>query len=52
MTVLLWDCAFSAYRPQGGMLIPMTGEAAWVRHEGRKVCFVGHLKTLSHELLP
>jgi hypothetical protein len=52
MVMLPWDCALSDYRPQGGMLIPMTGEAAWVRPEGRKVYFVGHVKTLSHELLP
>jgi hypothetical protein len=52
MVMLPWDCAFSDYQPQGGMLIPMSGEAAWVRPEGRKVYFVGHLKTLSHELLP
>ena len=52
MLMLPWDCAFSDYQPQGGMLIPMTGEAAWVRPDGRKVYFVGHVKTLSHELLP
>ena len=52
MVMLPWDSAFSDYQPQGGMLIPMTGEAAWVRPEGRKVYFVGHVKTLSHELLP
>lgn len=52
MVMLPWDCALSDYRPQGGMLIPMTGEAAWVRPEGRKVYFVGHVKTLRHELLP
>jgi hypothetical protein len=52
MVMLPWDCALSDYRPQGGMLMPMTGEAAWVRPEGRKVYFVGHVKTLRHELLP
>jgi len=52
MVMLPWDCALSDYKPHGGMLIPMTGEAAWVRPEGRKVYFVGHVKTLSHEFLP
>jgi len=52
MVMLPWDCALSDYRPQGGMLIPMAGEAAWMRPEGRKVYFVGHVKTLSHEFLP
>jgi hypothetical protein len=45
----MWDAQVVI---QGGMLIPMTGEAAWVRPEGRKVYFVGHVKTLRHELLP
>jgi hypothetical protein len=52
MVMLPCDCALSDYRPQGGMLIPMTGEAAWVRPDGRKAYFVGHVKSLSHELLP
>lgn len=52
MVMLPWDCALSDYQPQGGMMIPMTGEAAWVRPEGRKVYFVGHVKKLSHEFLP
>ena len=52
MVMLPWDCALSNYQAQGGMLIPMTGEAAWVRPEGRKAYFVGHVKTLSHEFLP
>jgi len=52
MVMLPWDCALSDYQPQGGMLIPMTGEAAWVQPEGRKVYFVGRVKKLSYELLP
>jgi hypothetical protein len=52
MVMLPWDCALSDYQPQGGMLIPMIGEAAWVRPGGRKVYFVGHVKTLRHEFLP
>ena len=52
MVMLPWDCALSDYQPQGGMLIPMTGEAAWVRPEGRKAYFVGHVKKLSHEFMP
>lgn len=52
MVMLPWDCALSDYQPQDGMLIPMTGEAAWVRPEGRKVYFVGHIKQLSYEFLP
>lgn len=52
MVMLPWDCALSDYQPQGGMLIPMTGEAAWVRPQGRRVYFIGHVRRLSHEFLP
>jgi hypothetical protein len=52
MEMLPWDCSLSDYQPLGGMLIPMTGEAAWVRPDGRKVYFVGHVKKLSYEFLP
>ena len=47
-----WDRGLSDYQPQGDMLVPMTGEAAWVRSEGRKVYFVGHVKKLRQEFLP
>ena len=50
--MLPWDCSLSDYQPQGRMLLPMTGEAAWVRPEGRKPYFVGHVRALSHEFLP
>jgi hypothetical protein len=52
MVMLPWDCSVCDYQPQGGMLLPMTGEAAWVRPDGRKAYFVGHVKKLSHEFLP
>ena len=51
MVMLPWDCALTDYQRQDGMLIPMTGEAAWVRPDGRKAYFVGKIKTLSYELL-
>ncbi|PIY28527.1 MAG: hypothetical protein CO105_15360 [Comamonadaceae bacterium CG_4_9_14_3_um_filter_60_33] len=52
MLMLPWDCGLSDYRPQDGMLIPMTGEAAWVRSEGRKAYFVGHVQKLRYAFLP
>jgi hypothetical protein len=52
MVMLPWDCGLSDYQPQGGMLIPMKGEAAWMRPEGRKAYFVGHVKKLSYEFPP
>lgn len=52
MVMLPWDCGLSDYQRQDGMLIPMAGEAAWVRTGGRKVYFVGHVKTLRYEFFP
>jgi hypothetical protein len=52
MVMLPWDCGFSDYRPQDGMLIPMGGEAAWIRPEGRKAYFVGNVQKLRYEFLP
>jgi hypothetical protein len=52
VVMLPWVCGLSDYQPQDGMLIPMSGEAAWERPEGRKTYFVGHVKSLSYELLP
>ncbi len=49
MVMLPWDCSLSDYQPHDGMLIPMTGEAAWVRPDGRKSYFVGQVKKLSYE---
>ncbi len=52
MLMLPWDCGFSDYRPQDGMLIPMAGEAAWMRPEGRKAYFVGNVRKLHYDFLP
>lgn len=52
MVMLPWECALSDYQPRHGMWVPMAGEAAWMRPEGRKVYFVGHVKQLSYEFLP
>jgi hypothetical protein len=49
MLMLAWECGLSDYQLRDGMLIPMTGEAAWVRPEGRKAYFVGKVKALSYE---
>jgi hypothetical protein len=52
MVMLPWDCGWSDYRPQDGMLVPMVGEVAWMRPEGRKAYFLGHVKKLRYEFLP
>jgi hypothetical protein len=49
-TVMLpWECRLSHYQWHHNMLVPMTGEAAYVRPEGRNSYFVGNVKTLSCE---
>jgi hypothetical protein len=52
MLMLPWECGLSDYQMQEGMLIPMVGEAAWVRPEGRKAYFVGKVQKLRYEFLP
>ena len=52
MVMLPWDCGLSDYQSQHGMLLPMTGEAAWVQPEGRKPYFVGKVTSLRYEFLP
>lgn len=47
-----WECGFSHYEQQSGVLVPMVGEAAWVRPEGRKAYFRGTVKNLSYEVPP
>ncbi|MEO5733561.1 MAG: DUF6544 family protein [Rubrivivax sp.] len=52
-TVMLpWDCSVSDYQLRGGMMVPTRGEAAWVRPEGRKPYFLGHLTSLVYEFSP
>ncbi len=51
MVMLPWDCGLPHDQLQAGMLIPRRGEAAWLRPEGHKACFVGQVKTLRHERL-
>ena len=52
MVMLPWDCSVSDYRRVDGMLIPQTGEAAWMRPAGRKAYFVGYVRKLRYEFLP
>jgi hypothetical protein len=49
MLMLPWDCSYADYQVQDGMLIPMTGEAAWMKPQGRQVYFVGHVNKLGYE---
>ncbi len=49
--MLPWECGLSDYEWQSGMLLPMSGEAAWMKPEGRKPYFVGKVTALTHEFL-
>lgn len=50
MLMLSWECALSNYQRQQGMLLPIVGEAVWLRPQGRKTYFRGTVTSLSHEL--
>jgi hypothetical protein len=50
--MLPWEGRWSDYRPCDGVLVPFAGEVAWLRPEGRKLYFVGTVKTLTHEYAP
>jgi hypothetical protein len=52
MVMLPWDCGLSDYGAYQDMLLPTTGEAAWMRPEGRKPYFLGKVTRLNFEFLP
>jgi hypothetical protein len=52
MVMLPWECRLSDYQAQDGMLIPQTGEAAWIRPAGRQAYFIGHVNKLRYGFLP
>jgi hypothetical protein len=52
MLMTPWEGRWSDYRTHDGMLIPFTGEVAWVRPEGRKSYFRGTVTSLIHEYSP
>ena len=47
-----WECGLSNYQVRNGMTVPISGEAAWVRPEGRKAYFIGCVKSMIHEFAP
>lgn len=51
MVMLPWDCTLADYQRTDGMLIPQTGEAAWMRTTGRKAYFIGYVNTLRYTFL-
>jgi hypothetical protein len=47
--MLPWEGRWSDYRVRDGMLVPHTGEVAWLRPEGRRSYFVGTVTALTYE---
>lgn len=47
-----WEGVWSDYRKVDGVLVPFTGEVAWMRPEGRKPYFIGTVRALSFEVAP
>ena len=43
-----WEGRFADYRRHGGMLVPFSGEVAWLRPEGRKTYFKGTVTQLDY----
>jgi hypothetical protein len=52
MVMMPWEGSWSDYQVRDGMKVPMRGEAAWLRPDGRKVYFVGAVTSLSYEFSP
>jgi hypothetical protein len=52
MVMAPWEGIWSNYQKRDGVLLPFTGEVAWMRPEGRKPYFVGTVSTLRFELSP
>jgi hypothetical protein len=44
-----WRGRFWAYEERGGMLVPMSGEVAWLPPGGEKPYWRGHITEISHE---
>ena len=47
-----WECGLSNYEVRSGMTVPISGEAAWVRPDGRKRYFIGSVKSMTYEFAP
>jgi len=52
MVMLPWEGSWSNYQRRDGMRVPMTGEATWLRPEGRKTYFQGEVRSLRYRFLP
>ncbi len=52
LVLLPWEGRWSNYQVCEGMTVPFTGEAAWLRPEGRKPYFHGCISSLTYEFSP
>jgi hypothetical protein len=52
MVKIPWEGSWSDYQARDGMMVPLTGEAAWLRPEGRTPYFHGTLTSLTYEFSP
>jgi hypothetical protein len=49
IVMMPWECSLSDYRLCDGMTVPIAGEAAWIRPDGRKPYFRGMIRSVSYE---
>jgi len=52
MVMAPWEGVWSNYQTRDGVLVPFTGEVAWMRPEGRKPYFIGTVTELAFETSP
>ena len=52
VVVMPWECRLSNYQTRDGMTVPLTGEVAWLRPEGRKAYWRGTVTSLTYEFSP
>jgi hypothetical protein len=52
MVMAPWEGSWSNYQSRDGMQVPLSGEVAWLRPEGRRSYFAGTAGALSYEFAP
>lgn len=52
MVMLPWEGSWSNYRMRDGVMVPLTGEVAWVHPDGRKPYFKGTVTSLTYGFAP
>jgi hypothetical protein len=52
MVMMPWEGRWSDYQLRDGMMVPLTGEAAWLRPQGRRAYFAGSVTSLHFEFVP